>query len=161
MSDSRTLSARKTLYLDAPTVSLQTGTDPRGLEVGGLSLGNWKNEFAISYGGIIPSTPGVGVATVSRTGNIVEISLPPTAVAVAATSAGTTITSDPSINAGNEWSDALHPAHFGTKVTVNGSLVDASVFLGIGVSIVLNASVSIGDTILLPGFFFSYLGVNV
>ena len=161
MSDARTLSARKTLYLDAPTVSIQTGPDPRGFEVGGFSLGNWKHEFPITYQGIIPPTPGWGNAAVTRIGATVEASLPPTFSAVAATSAGDTITMTPAINAGNEWSDAPHPAYYATKVTVNGTLVNASISLGIGAEIVLDSSVNIGDTISLPGFFFSYLGVNV
>lgn len=161
MSDSRTLSARKTLYLDAPIVSIQTGTDPRGFEVGGLPLGNWRAEPDIVYGVMLPNTPGDSPAAVARVGEMVTISLPAVDVPVAAVNTGNSLTITPSPVANLPWAVPRHQVSYNTKIQVAGALVTAAIlFDGTTVMIQTDANVNIGQLVRLPGFYFSYLATN-
>lgn len=160
MSDSRTLSARKTLYLDAPVVSIQTGPDPRGLEVGGLPLGNWEFGTDVTYGTLIADTPGSDQARFVRTGRLVTLSLPtfPLTNAIAATNTLTVTLAD----AIPFWAQPIHEGEFSSKIYVAGVSAGVSIVMGTGsVQIILDSNAAIGNSIFTTGLFVSYIGSEV
>jgi hypothetical protein len=160
MSDSRTLSARKTLYLDAPIISIQTGPDPRGFEVGGYPVGNWRLESDVTYGTLIAATPAATPAYFARTVSTVTLSLP--AIPSTNAASATKIISVTLAEVIPFWAQAIHDAEFRVKVEVAGAKLGASITLtASGVTITLDSNAVIGNSIYSPGFFISYIGSEV
>lgn len=142
MSDSRTLSARKTLYLDAPIVSVVT-PNGSGFEVGGLSLGQWSKEFDVSYGNAFAASPITAGAIFRRNGGIIVLSLPPMAASAVGLAGEDIISITPTV-AGvplvfPDWAlPTQGEIYFPTKILVNALPVDASIkILGGGSPLIL------------------------
>lgn len=151
MSDSRTLSARKTLYLDAPKVSLQPSST-QNLQVGGLTLNNFTFESAVTYGGLFPDTIPTQTFRIARVGDIAFISLPPFDAPITVTVAGNTMSVIPN-PLPPSWLNPAHSAIYSFKLLVNGSLVNAYVSITGGFT--FDTPLIIGDEVDFAGAFYN------